>query len=53
MTGRVSSPNNEIDGVSNVVVDPLKRGVDEGCGGVAVGGLSAENASWAIASMAG
>lgn len=53
MTDGVSSPDDEVDSVSNVVVDPLKRSVDEGYGGVAVCGLSAEDASWAIASMAG
>lgn len=53
MADGVSSPYDEIDRVFEVVVDPLERSVDEGYGGVAVCGFSAEDTSWAITPMTG
>jgi len=53
MTDGVSGPYDEIDSVSDIVVDPLKGSVDEGYGRVTVCGLGAKDASRAITSMAG
>lgn len=52
MAGRVSCPYDKIDVVFEIVVNPLKRGVDEGYWGVTICGFGTEGTCRAVTSMA-
>ena len=52
VASRVTGPDNKVNGVFEVVVDPLKRSVDQADGGIAVGFLRTEDTSVAFAPMA-
>ena len=53
MPSGISSPNDEVYGIFQIVIDPLEGSVDKGFGRVAVRSFRAEDASRPIASMAG
>ena len=53
MPSGISSPNDEIYGIFQIVIDPMEGSVDKGFRRVAVCGFRAEDASRPIASMAG
>ena len=53
MPSGISSPNDEVYGIFQIVIDPLEGSVDKGSRRVAVRGFRAEDASRPIASMAG
>lgn len=52
MTSRIASPDNEVDGIFEIVVDPLESSIDQGEGRVTVGLLGAEDAGIASAPVA-
>ena len=53
MPSRISSPNDEVYSIFEIVIDPTESRVDKGFRRVAVRGFCAEDASRSIASMAG
>lgn len=53
MPSGISSPNDEVYRIFQIVIDPSESSVDKGFRRVAVRGFGAEDASWPIASMAG
>ena len=53
MPSGISSPNDEVYGIFQIVINPLEGSVDKGLRRVAVRGFRAEDASRPIASMAG
>jgi len=53
VAGAVAGPDDEVDLVLEVLLDPGEGGVDEGVRGVAVGRLGAVGAGVALAAVAG
>ncbi len=52
VTSRIASPDDEVDGIFEIVVDPLESSIDQGEGRVTISLLGAKDASIAYAPVA-
>ncbi|KAL8881566.1 MAG: hypothetical protein Q9198_001250 [Flavoplaca austrocitrina] len=52
VTSGIAGPDDEVDGIFEIVVDPLESSIDQGEGGITIGFLGAEDAGIARAPVA-